>query len=95
MIKKITTIHYLKIQDKWMERVLSGEKNSELRYNDRDFQVGDLIVLTRISGEVPSTSKFEITHVLTSDACDGLEDGYCILSLAPAKRDADSDVIKS
>lgn len=38
-------IHELKIWPVYFEDVLSGAKTFELRKNDRDFQVGDILVL--------------------------------------------------
>lgn len=38
-------IHELKIWPIYFEKVLSGEKTFELRKNDRDFQVGDVLIL--------------------------------------------------
>ena len=39
--------HYLKIEDKFLEDVLSGNKTFEVRVNDRAFQKGDLIVFRK------------------------------------------------
>lgn len=35
--------HWLKIKDCYADRVESGEKTFEVRFNDRDYQVGDVI----------------------------------------------------
>lgn len=39
------TTHELKYDQKSFEAVLSGDKLAEIRFNDRDFQVGDDLVL--------------------------------------------------
>ena len=36
-------LHELKIKDEYYEDIISGTKKAELRKNDRDYQVGDLI----------------------------------------------------
>lgn len=80
--------HNLKISQRWYDRLVEGLKTSELRRNDRDFQVGDkvafLIPAFGLEGQwnapFPIVT-FEITHVLSSDACEGLEHGFCIISL--------------
>lgn len=36
-------LHELKIQHKYLEDIRQGKKTFELRKNDRDYQVGDLI----------------------------------------------------
>jgi len=41
----MTTIHELKIWPEFYHAVLSGEKTFELRKNDRDFHVGDVLHL--------------------------------------------------
>ena len=38
-------IHSLKIKSEYFEKVISGEKTFEVRKNDRDFRVGDLLAL--------------------------------------------------
>ncbi len=40
--------HRLKTADKFYEAVRTGKKKFEIRKNDRDFQVGDLVVLEEI-----------------------------------------------
>lgn len=97
IVKKIFLIihmeHKLKIEKRWFDRILEDEKKCELRKNDRDFQVGDLItfIVSRIEEgddgnyyRIPPyqrDEKFVITHVLTSDMCEGLKNGYCVLSI--------------
>ena len=72
--------HDLKIERRWLERIHDGSKTSELRVNDRDFQVGDIIQFT-VDGDIYSEREYKVTHVLTSDVCQGLELSYCILSV--------------
>lgn len=38
-------IHVLKTWPPYFDRVLSGEKNFEVRVNDRDYKVGDILDL--------------------------------------------------
>jgi len=85
-------IHNLNIDEKSFERFYSGQKTSEVRFNDRDYQTGDTICFRVIDsggneiikpGSLPT---YEITHVLNSSQFpQGLQDGYCILSIAPKK----------
>jgi len=37
--------HYLKIEPKYFRAILNGDKNFEIRENDRDFQKGDIVTL--------------------------------------------------
>ncbi len=73
--------HYLKIQMRWLAAREAHQKFYELRINDRDFQRGDSIIFTLEGSDQTLKEKYEITHVLTSDVCEGLKKGYCILSL--------------
>jgi hypothetical protein len=45
-------IHELKIIPHYFEKVLSGEKTFELRKNDRDFQVDDVLILKEWAHEL-------------------------------------------
>ena len=42
-------IHELKILDHYFEDVISGRKTFEIRRNDRDYHVGDLLALNEIA----------------------------------------------
>jgi len=86
--------HELKIQENYLLRLLDGSKKFEVRYNDRDYQVGDILSLKRessIDGYTPNKTKnptfdgtsfkmfdFKITHIHSGL---GLESGFVILSL--------------
>lgn len=37
--------HYLKIKPSYFESVLSGQKTFEFRKNDRDYHIGDELIL--------------------------------------------------
>ena len=85
-------IHFLKIKEKYFERIQKGEKTCEIRFNDRDFQKGDEIVFltfkVRPSEEIFEgdylkhlNEPFSITHVLHFP--DGLREGYVALSINP------------
>ncbi len=45
------TTHNLKLHDRYYDAVKYGFKRFEIRKNDRDFRVGDILVLTRICDE--------------------------------------------
>lgn len=75
-------VHELKILPKYYEEVKAGNKNFELRINDRDYMKGDTIRLRAWDGEkyldkapLERTVKF----VLMDCPEYGLMDGYCIL----------------
>ena len=84
-------LHVLKIQEKFFYDVLTGAKKAELRKNDRDFQVGDMIHFTDIDGyefadavhNFTTCSAFRITHILDASIVipDLKEMEYVILSI--------------
>ena len=45
-------LHILKIKDEYFKEILRGNKTFELRKNDRDYQVGDLIHFVEVYDKV-------------------------------------------
>lgn len=85
-------LHNLKIDEKWFEHIYSGQKTSELRFNDRDYQTGDTIIFQPVNSDGNVLIKtydlptYEITHVLNaSQFPEALQPGYCALSIQPKK----------
>lgn len=82
----MATVHELKTVPTYFEEVWSGRKTFEIRLNDRNFQVGDTLVLKEWSTvkEIFTGKAIEakITHVFLGPAF-GLEAGYAILSFNP------------
>ena len=74
-------IHTLKIQPKYFSAVLHGTKNFELRKDDRDYQVGDLITLREYeNGQYTGKAikNLPIKYILRDCPEYGLKEGYCI-----------------
>ena len=72
-------VHNLKIKPQYFKDVISGIKTFEVRKNDRDFKVGDLMVLEtydnkRFTGGYVNT---KITYIL--DDPEYCKPGYVIL----------------
>ncbi len=70
-------IHKLKIEKNYLRRLLDESKKAEIRYNDRDYQVGDFLEFTDYEHEGVSRT-FEITHIHSGL---GLKESYVILSV--------------
>lgn len=71
-------IHKLKIQEPFANAIISGDKNFEIRENDRGFQKGDLIEFTCMDGMTHKSHMidevtYEITYVLNGW---GLKNGF-------------------
>ena len=74
-------VHNLKIKPEYFKDVISGRKNFEVRFNDRNFKEGDIIVLEEFDNK-GYTGKYincEITYVL-SDA-EYTKENYVVLGI--------------
>lgn len=76
-------IHKLKIEPQYLENLIAGRKKSEVRLNDRDYQLGDVLEFvesfTNKKGWQDSrTIRFLITHIHSGL---GLQPGYVVLSV--------------
>lgn len=75
-------VHELKIKDKYYDRIATGQKDFEVRNNDRDYQVGDILSLTPISEDgaisecIPIRVKIKYIHSGL-----GMAEGYVVLGL--------------
>lgn len=74
--------YQLKILPQYFEEVINGNKKSELRFNDRDFKVGDIYDLREYN---PTRKRYtgraitiKITYVLKE--FDALKEGWCMFS---------------
>lgn len=79
-------IHELKTVQPFFEEVWKDNKNFEIRKNDRDFQVGDLLILKEYDPATNSYSgrevKAEVSYILNhQDFPEGLQEGYCCLAM--------------
>ena len=77
-------IHDLKIEPKWFGDVLSGRKKFEVRLNDREFAVGDVLHLMEYHKEDNSFGMDDMFNVIyVFDNNEFLKDGYVILGIEP------------
>lgn len=74
--------HELKILPQYFEAAWDGRKTFELRKNDRDYKVGDYLVLREYSdgNYTGSFLRVVITYILKNCTEYGLDSEYCILS---------------
>jgi ParB family transcriptional regulator, chromosome partitioning protein len=80
-------MHELKISYDYYDDVVDGLKTFEIRLNDRDFKVGDLIFLNELADDTTAEKpKFsgrqalvEIKYILSDFI--GLADGYVAMSI--------------
>ena len=89
---KTMKLHILKIQKEYFFCVHVGDKQFELRKDDRQFEVNDLIHFVDTDGyEIAAHSDevYRITYILRHKPEYGLQEGYCILGIERLKGASD------
>lgn len=76
-------IHDLKIESQYLQRLIDGTKKAEIRFNDRDYQIGDILKFYNNTkrcnvGDPDFWVYYEITHVHSGL---GMADNYVCLSI--------------
>ncbi len=79
-------MHELKTWPSPFDAVVNGVKRFEYRKNDRNFQVGDRLVLIRYDPDMADheqpkrTLQFDVTYIAHGPAF-GIPGGYCVMSI--------------
>lgn len=75
--------HTLKTWPEYYKLIVQGDKNWELRKNDRDFQVGDTLILQEYNPITKTYSGSDTHKVITFilDGIFGLKKGHVIMSI--------------
>ena len=88
-------LHHLKTWNEYFDAITSGQKNYEVRMNDRGFHQGDSVLLEEWNPETKKytgrTLAFKIGYVLESEQF-GLRSGFCVFALLPFDGDAEQSV---
>lgn len=77
-------LHRLKIKSEYFLKVLSGEKTFEIRLNDRNYHVGDLLELNEVVDGAYTSRKLvvKVEYMLThNDFSDGIPNNYVVMSI--------------
>jgi hypothetical protein len=84
-------LHELKIKKEYFQEVYFGKKTFELRKDDRDYEVGDLIKFKVVNKDehgkegfceyVDSEALYIITYILRNVPEYGLDKDFCILGI--------------
>lgn len=78
-------IHHIKCWPEYFESIENGIKTFELRKDDRNYKIGDTLVIRDFDPDTATYSgKFliRIVNYKMSDSLMGLQYGYCILGLS-------------
>ncbi len=84
MSKKASSVqHDLKCQQKYFHEIWNRQKTFELRIDDRNYQVGDFVLLNEYDSRGRTGQKIyaQIKYVLREAGQFGLMPGYCIFSI--------------
>lgn len=75
--------HELKILPEYFDAVVKRTKTFEIRKNDRDFKVGDTLLLKEWDGKAYTgrTVSRYVCYVYYGDGTYGLPEGYCVMGL--------------
>ena len=75
-------VHELKILPEYYEAIINGQKTFEIRFNDRDFRVGDTLLLEEWDGKKYTGRIVErkVSYLL-DDSSGYVLDGYVVMSL--------------
>ena len=72
----------MKIQSQYFWAVVEGKKKAEFRKNDRDFKVGDMLILKEwIEDEKSFTSNYVVAVVTDATLLDEWAAGFILISL--------------
>ena len=84
--------HFVKTLSNYYADVVSGKKKAELRLNDRDYKVGDHLVLMEIDKFTYKLTgnwhEVAVTHFFQSAQL-ALQPGFCMLSIEPTNVDSE------
>jgi ParB family chromosome partitioning protein len=85
------TVHELKTWSEYYRAIARGDKKHELRKNDRGFKLGDHLHLREWlaigKGDYTGHSiVVEVTYVSEPSTMNGLQEGYCCMSIALLER---------
>ena len=80
------TIHQLKTHPQYFDKVKTGEKTWELRKNDRNFEVGDTLILRRYCPDKKEYTgealEVYVPYILYgANSCAGLPEDLCVMSV--------------
>lgn len=88
--------HELKTWSEYFIAILSGEKKFEVRKNDRDYKVGDLLMLREYNNKTNTYSgailQVKVKYILDGGEF-GIEEGYCVMSIEKMPHEVSNIVI--
>ena len=79
--------HHIKLNHYYADAVLSGQKNFEIRYNDRGYQRGDKVVFNVVKDGITTAHPLNRETYIISYLIHGygLEKDWCVFGIIPLK----------
>ncbi len=75
------TIHCLKVTPEFFPAIACGDKNFEVRVNDRNFKTGDMLVLQEWDNGYTREAVTKIVTYTLYGGRFGVQDGYVVMGL--------------
>lgn len=76
-------IHKIKIEDDYYDQIIAGDKNFEIRFNDRGYNKGDILIFLDEYGiERDEEIKFKIKYVHSGF---GMAENFVVLGIERVK----------
>ena len=73
--------HTVKIETKYLNRIFDNEKLFEVRLNDRDYQVGDILHFEEVREDDMCKDCSQRREIIYIHSGLGMKDGYVVLGL--------------
>lgn len=85
--------HTLKTWPEYFDLLKKGVKKFEVRYNDREYNIGDVVICQEYNNDTKEYTGEELRFVISYKSCwsddiimgNALKVGYCILGLIPSE----------
>lgn len=88
------SVHQLKTHPDPFSAVLIGIKKHEIRRDDRNFRVGDTLLLREwdpVTGDFTGRESWQVITYKTNGGEWGLPNGLCVLSLREGRKNTQQD----
>lgn len=82
-------VHSIRLAKTYFNDVASGKKSFELRKNDREYKVGDMLEMLEFADGRNTGRIIQAEVVYMLEGYTGLEEGYCILGISVKKVDTE------
>lgn len=82
-------VHSIRLAKTYFNDVASGKKSFELRKNDREYKVGDMLEMLEFADGKNTGRIIQAEVVYMLEGYTGLEEGYCILGISVKKVDTE------